>query len=91
MGIIRPDAIESSSRITTVVLDKTEVTTGKMMRMFMLRKNQSAALQRIASLESGSEHPIAQAIVLYVTTDRHDPLSEVTEFRSVAGRVSRCC
>ena len=91
MGIIisGPDAIESSSRITTVVLDKTgTVTTGKMTvrDVYVEDENQSAALQRIASLESGSEHPIAQAIVLYVTTDRHDPLPAVTEFRSVAGR-----
>lgn len=91
MGIIisGPDAIESSSRITTVVLDKTgTVTTGKMTvrDVYVDDENKSAALQRIASLESGSEHPIAQAIVLYVTTDRHDPLPAVTEFRSVAGR-----
>ena len=90
MGIIisGPDAIESSSRITTVILDKTgTITSGKMTvrDVYLEDENYSAALRRIASLEFGSEHPIAKAIVSHVTGEAQESLPVVSEFRSVAG------
>lgn len=90
MGIIisGPDAIESSSRINTVVLDKTgTITTGQMsvIDIHLDAENHDAALLRIASLESGSEHPIAHAIVTHVSRDLTVPLPAVTDFTSVAG------
>lgn len=90
MGIIisGPDAIESSSRINTVVLDKTgTITTGQMsvIDIHLDAENHDAALLRIASLESGSEHPIAHAIVTHVSRDFTVPLPAVTDFTSVAG------
>ena len=90
MGIIisGPDAIESSSRINTVVLDKTgTITTGQMsvINIHLDAENHDAALLRIASLESGSEHPIAHAIVTHVSRDLTVPLPAVTDFTSVAG------
>lgn len=90
VGIIisGPDAIESSSRINTVVLDKTgTITTGQMsvIDIHLDAENHDAALLRIASLESGSEHPIAHAIVTHVSRDLTVPLPAVTDFTSVAG------
>jgi Cu+-exporting ATPase len=90
MGIIisGPDAIESSSQITTVVLDKTgTITTGQMTvtDVHLDAQVDHAALLRIASLESSSEHPIAQAIVTHVSNELHGPLPSATEFSSVAG------
>ena len=91
MGIIisGPDAIESSSRISTVVLDKTgTITTGQMsvIDVHLDAEDQIPALLRIASLESGSEHPIATAIVSHVSGQLLKPLPPVTEFSSVAGQ-----
>ena len=91
MGIIisGPDAIESSSRISTVVLDKTgTVTTGHMSvsEVFITGAEEDAALLRIAALEAGSEHPIARAILSYVTEHAGASLPVVTDFRSVAGQ-----
>ncbi|MEG1392040.1 MAG: copper-translocating P-type ATPase, partial [Aurantimicrobium sp.] len=91
MGIIisGPDAIESSSRISTVVLDKTgTVTTGHMSvsDVFISGAEKDAALLRIAALEAGSEHPIARAIISFVTEHTGASLPAVTDFRSVAGQ-----
>ncbi|MBU6265754.1 MAG: heavy metal translocating P-type ATPase, partial [Actinomycetales bacterium] len=91
MGIIisGPDAIESSSRISTVVLDKTgTVTTGHMSvsEVFIYGAEKDAALLRIAALESGSEHPIARAIISYVAENSGASLPAVADFRSVAGQ-----
>lgn len=90
MGIIisGPDAIESSSGINTVVLDKTgTITTGQMsvIGIHLDAENHDAALLRIAALENGSEHPIAHAIVTHVSRDLTVPLPAVTDFTSVAG------
>ena len=91
MGIIisGPDAIESSSKIDTVVLDKTgTVTTGRMsvQDVFLSDADKNTSLSRIAALEAGSEHPIARAIVTHVSVLSPGDLPEVTEFRSFAGQ-----
>lgn len=91
MGIIisGPDAIESSSRISTVVLDKTgTITSGQMsvIDVYLDAQDQTESLLRIASLESASEHPIAKAIVTHVSYSIDRPLPQATEFTSVAGQ-----
>ncbi|WP_270352436.1 heavy metal translocating P-type ATPase [Microbacterium testaceum] len=62
-----PAALESAERIDTIVLDKTgTLTAGRMSvtRVTPARaQDADAALQRVASVERGSEHPIARAIV----------------------------
>ena len=91
MGIIvsGPDAIESSARISTVVLDKTGTVTSGVMSVQSVEVTETEhtlALRRIAALEASSEHPIAKAIVEYVTAETGEPLPDVSAFRSVAGR-----
>ncbi|MEY2698629.1 MAG: hypothetical protein RL720_585 [Actinomycetota bacterium] len=91
LGIIisGPDAIESSSHITTVVMDKTgTVTTGQMsvQQVFSTQGSDEHDLHIIAALESGSEHPIARAIVNYVCANSAADLPHVHDFRSVAGQ-----
>jgi Cu+-exporting ATPase len=91
MGIIisGPDAIESSSRIGTVVLDKTgTVTSGQMSvhEVFITDQDKKSVLLRIAALEAGSEHPIARAIVANVSATSPGILPAVTQFRSRAGQ-----
>ena len=88
LGIIisGPDAIESSTHIDTILLDKTgTVTTGAMsVHEVVLSEGTSEreALQLVAALEARSEHPIAQAIVRHAAADI---LPGVHTFRSTAG------
>ena len=90
MGIIisGPDAIETSNKIDTVVLDKTgTVTTGRMSvtELIALDNTSPAELLRvIAAVEAGSEHPLAQAIVRHALADSSD-MAVATDFRSSAG------
>lgn len=89
MGIIisGPDAIESSSHIDTIVLDKTgTVTTGIMSVSavtFDSETDENIALAFLAAVEARSEHPIARAIVRHADQPR---LLEVEQFRSTAGQ-----
>lgn len=87
MGIIisGPDAVESSARITTVVLDKTgTVTTGAMsVTSVWSAGSTDEDLATIAALESYSEHPIARAIV---DSAQGLTLPPVKDFVSVAGQ-----
>ncbi|MGH3510054.1 MAG: heavy metal translocating P-type ATPase, partial [Nocardioidaceae bacterium] len=67
LGILVRDAtvLESSRRVTTVVLDKTgTVTTGRMsVHEFVSRH--AEALRLAGALEAASEHPVGQAIASY--------------------------
>ena len=91
MGIIvsGPDAIESSARIGTVVLDKTGTVTSGVMSVqdvYVSGAELAPALRHISALEASSEHPIAKAIVEHVRIGNNDHLPEVSQFRSVAGK-----
>ncbi len=62
-----PEILESTRRVDVVLLDKTgTVTTGRMRLVEIApagRLSSTAALQAAAAVESGSEHPVAHAIV----------------------------
>ncbi len=62
-----PAALESAERIDTIVLDKTGTLTAGRMSVTRVTtapaQDATAALQRVASVERGSEHPVARAIV----------------------------
>ncbi|GAB3089016.1 heavy metal translocating P-type ATPase [Nocardioides zeae] len=83
-----PEVLESTRRVDTVVLDKTgTVTTGTMTLVDVLPAagEDRAELLRVAgALETGSEHPIARAVV--VGAEEVGPLPAVAGFRSVEGR-----
>jgi Cu+-exporting ATPase len=58
-----PEVLESTRRVDTVVLDKTgTVTSGRMSLVEVVAEDRDEALRLVGSLESASEHPIAQAI-----------------------------
>ncbi|MCF6429228.1 heavy metal translocating P-type ATPase, partial [Amycolatopsis tucumanensis] len=79
-----PEALESTRRIDTVVLDKTgTVTTGRMSLVDVRvadGEDRDELLRMAGSLEHASEHPVAKAIAAAV--DEHAP---VEEFRNVEG------
>lgn len=83
------EALEVMEKVDTVVVDKTgTLTEGKprLTTVIAVPEQQEATLLRFAaSLERGSEHPLAAAIVAGAHAQGL-PLSPVTEFRSLTGK-----
>ncbi|MCI7170070.1 heavy metal translocating P-type ATPase [bacterium] len=85
------DALETAHQIDTVVLDKTgTITQGKpVVTDIICAAGKSAAktqlLQIAGSLEKGSEHPLAEAIVSYCETNSI-ALEKVTDFNALFGK-----
>ncbi|TCB99608.1 copper-translocating P-type ATPase [Micromonospora zingiberis] len=82
-----PETLESTKRVDTVVLDKTgTVTTGRMTLLEVTPgagEQRDEVLRRAAALESGSEHPVARAVVAGAV--EVGELPPVTGFVNVAG------
>ncbi len=87
-----PQILESTRRVDTLVLDKTgTVTTGVATLQHITtadRLRKDAALKAAAAVESGSEHPIARAIVEAAGTARID-LPALTGFTNLPGQGAR--
>jgi P-type Cu+ transporter len=83
------EALEVMEKIDTLVVDKTgTLTEGKPRLMSVIPasgKSEDEILRLAGSLERGSEHPLAAAIV-DGTRARGIKLSEATDFRSVTGK-----
>ncbi len=90
-GIIikNAEALEKIGKITTLVFDKTgTLTEGKptVVEFTPLKtEDTDLLLRQIASLENGSEHPLAQAIVNYAL-DKKIQLLRVQNFNSLSGK-----
>lgn len=82
------DALQQAGRIDTIVLDKTgTVTLGKPeLLQILITENQDETqlLQLAASLEAGSEHPLAQAI-LEKSVEKKLELFKVENFEAIEG------
>ena len=91
MGILIKDAqtLESMERVTTLVVDKTGTLTEGKPRVTSLSLADSfdkkEILRYASSLESVSEHPLAEALVEYAKTNGV-ALSKVEDFESVTGK-----
>jgi Cu+-exporting ATPase len=83
------EALEVLEKIDTLVVDKTgTLTEGKPSLISLVPSagfNQEEVLRLAASLERGSEHPLAAAIVA-AAQERGIKLSEVKDFRSLTGK-----
>lgn len=90
MGILirKGEALQSAGKLDCLILDKTgTVTTGKPTLSKVIAfgdYSEDDVLQRAASLESGSEHPLAAAI-LAAAEDKKLKLDKVRKFHAVAG------
>jgi Cu+-exporting ATPase len=82
------DALQQAGRLTTVVLDKTgTVTEGRPSVSAVVPapgREQAELLRLAASVETGSEHPLAEAVVAAARDAGIEPLP-VSDFRAVAG------
>jgi Cu+-exporting ATPase len=85
----KAEALEVLGNVDTIVFDKTgTLTEGKpvLMTIRMVPPwSDAELLGLIASLEQGSEHPLAEAIVVGARS-RGVPLAAAAQFRSVTGR-----
>lgn len=85
------DALETAHQIDTVVLDKTgTITQGKPIVTDIIcaagkNADKTQLLQIAGSLEKGSEHPLAEAIVNYCLTNNIS-LEKVTDFNALFGK-----
>jgi Cu+-exporting ATPase len=82
------DALQKAGKLTTIILDKTgTVTQGKPAVSSLIPAagwDETRLLQVAASLEQGSEHPLAAAI-LQEASQRDIKLGDVAEFHAEAG------
>lgn len=83
------EALQTSSKITAMVLDKTgTITLGapKVTDIHVLSElDENRVLSLVASLEAGSEHPLAQAIV-ESANEKKLSINKVEAFKALAGR-----
>ncbi|MDH5355193.1 MAG: copper-translocating P-type ATPase, partial [Gammaproteobacteria bacterium] len=82
------EALQSASQLDTIVVDKTgTITEGKPRLTAIYTVNgfdESTALLFAGSLEAGSEHPLATAI-LKAVTERDLEVNEVSDFNALSG------
>jgi P-type Cu+ transporter len=83
------EALETLEKVDTLVIDKTGTLTEGKPRVVSVDPtndiSESELLHLVASLEQGSEHPLASAI-LSAAKERGLTLAGVSEFRSYAGK-----
>jgi P-type Cu+ transporter len=83
-----PDVLESTRKVTTIVLDKTgTVTEGKMTLAEVALMNgagRADVLRLAGAVESASEHPVAQAVAR-AAREELGSLPAVSDFRNEAG------
>ncbi|MDH3215411.1 MAG: copper-translocating P-type ATPase [Candidatus Krumholzibacteria bacterium] len=91
MGVLfkNAEAIEVMRKVDTLVVDKTGTLTEGKPRLVAVEATddwgETDLLRLAASLERGSEHPLAAAIVAGATA-RGEALAEVVEFQSLTGK-----
>ncbi len=82
------EALQSASQLTTIVVDKTgTITEGRPRLSACITSEQydeKTALEFAGSLETGSEHPLATAI-LNALEERHLRVKTVTDFKALSG------
>ncbi len=82
------EALQTAGKLTTVVLDKTgTVTEGRpsvTQIVATAASNKDTILQLAASIETGSEHPLAEAIVSHAR-ENNTTFSTVTDFNAISG------
>lgn len=82
------EALETAHAIDTVVMDKTgTITEGrpKITDIIPVDMDEATLISLAASMEKGSEHPLAEAITTYAE-QQQIPLKEVTNFKALFGR-----
>lgn len=86
--IRKGDALQAAGKLTCLVLDKTGTVTEGKPKVVSIEGaagfSETEALQLAASLEAGSEHPLAAA-VLAAAREKAVHAKKVTQFKAIAG------
>ncbi|WP_372613016.1 heavy metal translocating P-type ATPase [Halomonas sp.] len=81
------DALQTASKLTTLVVDKTGTLTEGKPRVTegeMLAGEEQEMLGLVAALERGSEHPLAAALMAHAEAQQAEP-GEIRDFDTVTG------
>ncbi|MFA4815116.1 MAG: heavy metal translocating P-type ATPase [Candidatus Gracilibacteria bacterium] len=81
------EALEAANKIDTIVFDKTgTLTNGKpeLTDLIPFKIGRNEALKLAASLEQGSEHPLAESIVRYAKQEKIQ-LATIEDFKAIPG------
>ena len=86
MGVLvrGPEVLESTRRVDTIVLDKTGTLTSGVMTV-VHRRGDDEAVRMAGVLESGSTHPVAQAVSAYAAQLEGAPLAAAAGHEAVRG------
>lgn len=82
------EALENMNKVNVLITDKTgTITEGKpsVEKVFSSQNNEDELLQKIASLNQYSEHPLAEAVVHFAKA-KEMKLSEVKDFEAITGK-----
>ncbi|WP_355659500.1 heavy metal translocating P-type ATPase [Halomonas salifodinae] len=82
------EALQTASRLTTLVVDKTgTLTEGKpsVTEAEILAADEAPVLRLVAALERGSEHPLASALLGHCEARIGDTTTEIRDFESITG------
>jgi len=82
------EALENMDKVNVLITDKTgTITEGKpsVEKVYSSQNNEDALLQKIASLNQYSEHPLAEAVVHFAKA-KETALSEVKDFEAITGK-----
>lgn len=83
------EALETMEKVDILVVDKTGTLTEGKPKLVTIHHtddfDESQLLKLVASLEQGSEHPLAEAIV-QAATEKNINLSETQNFQSITGK-----
>ncbi|TDE06356.1 heavy metal translocating P-type ATPase [Flavobacterium hiemivividum] len=82
------EALENMDKVNVLITDKTgTITEGKpsVEKVYSSQNNEDALLQKIASLNQYSEHPLAEAVVHFARA-KETALSEVKDFEAITGK-----
>ena len=86
--IRKGDALQSAGKLTTIVLDKTGTVTEGKPRLVRIEStgnwSEDSILQWASSLETGSEHPLAEAVLAAAAERGISPLA-VSNFSALSG------
>ena len=82
------EALENMNKVNVLITDKTgTITEGKpsVEKVYSFNNNEEELIQKIASLNQYSEHPLAEAVVQYAQS-KNVSLIEVMDFEAISGK-----
>ena len=84
------EALETTHNIDTIIFDKTgTITQGKPVVTDVISNNEAFFLEYAGSAERGSEHPLAEAVIVY-SQERNTELHNAEKFENIPGYGIKC-